>query len=83
MLGQIQAGDRSELTVEKLAGHDAAVMEIEFAYEDMSLRQIHALAVVGQRVIHFCGTAIPGNFGRLRPEFLRIMASIDLGGTPA
>lgn len=79
MLGQVQAGDRSELSYAPLAGHEAAVMEVEFGYEEMNLRQLHALVVVGDRILHFCGTATPGSFDKLRPEFLRIMASIDLG----
>lgn len=79
MLGQIQAGDRSELSYAPLGGHEAAVMEVEFGYEELNLRQLHGLVIIGDRILHFCGTATPGSFDSLRPEFLRIMASIDLG----
>ncbi len=77
MLSQVQTGDRSEMTIQKLAGHDAAVMEIEFGYEEMNLRQLHGLCLIGDRVLHFCGTATPGSFEKMRPEFLRVMASIE------
>lgn len=69
-LGEIQA-----VTV---AGQPGASLELEMQHEGMAAKQIHALAVVGDRLVHFCGTAALGEFEKLRPTFLKTLSSLEL-----
>jgi len=82
-VANLKLGEMSSLTV---AGAPGAMLEFEMQHEGIAAKQLHVLVVAGDRMIHFCGTAALGEFEKLRPIFMKTLATLELaankGETP-
>ena len=78
IVGRISNLKLGEVQSATVAGGPAATLELEMQHEGVAAKQLHALAIVGDRMIHFCGTAALGEFEKLRPVFLRTLGSLEL-----
>lgn len=78
IVGRINNLKLGELQSVTIAGSAGASIEIEMSHEGMAAKQLHALVVVGDRMIHFCGTAALGEFEKVRPTFLKTLGSLEL-----
>ena len=78
MLMQVPNAKTTELEWIEIGDAPAAVQQLEFNMEGMPLRQFHVLAVMKDRLMHFCGTSGLGDYEKSRPIFLATVQSIEL-----
>lgn len=80
MLGALSNAIVGPLEWAPMGNAEAAVQEVELNAEGMALKQLHAMAVVGNRMVHFVGTSTAGTFASIKPYYLQVVASIGLQG---
>jgi hypothetical protein len=68
-----------ELSWVQVGGREAAIQDVEFQYEDSTLKQLHALAVWNGLVVHFVATTTRAEFARTKELFLATLASLRVG----
>jgi hypothetical protein len=78
IVGRINNLKLGELHAVSVAGAPGAAIELEMQHEGVAAKQLHVLAVIGDRLVHFCGTASLGEFEKLRPTFIKTLDTLEL-----
>ena len=78
IVGRINNLKLGELQAVSVAGAPGAAIELEMQHEGVAAKQLHVLAVIGDRLVHFCGTASLGEFEKLRPTFIKTLDTLEL-----
>ena len=78
MMAQVPGAKGSGHGWTKLGDAVAATAELEVEMEGVRAKQLHVLGVLGDRILHFCGTTSPGDFDAAKPGLLEVVASVKV-----
>ena len=76
MIAQIPNAKAGPLATLTVAGAEGTSEEVELSMQGMALKQLHVLVVIGDRILHFVGTAGLGDYPKHREQFLAAVQSI-------
>ncbi len=78
LLAGVPGGRASALREVTLGQYPALLGTLELNHDGLAVKQLHAMAVGQNRLIHFCGTSNLGDFARAERRFGEILESIQI-----